>query len=89
MIKFNRTIGLVAAGLCLAGVTSPAFAQAQQRLVGTSRVEAVAAAPRASQAEQAPARLICVRDQLTGSHINRRVCRTQAEWDRMGGLADD
>jgi hypothetical protein len=88
MIKFNRTIGVVAAGLCLAGVTSPAFAQAQQRLVGTSRVEAVAA-PRAPQAEQAPARLICVRDQLTGSHINRRVCRTQAEWDRMGGLAED
>ena len=31
-------------------------------------------------------RMICVRAQLTGSRLNRRICRTQREWDEDGGV---
>ena len=30
--------------------------------------------------------MICVRAQLTGSRLNRRICRTQREWDEDGGV---
>ena len=26
---------------------------------------------------------------VTGSRISRHICRTRAEWDRMGGLPED
>ena len=34
-------------------------------------------------------RRICVNLELSGSHMIRRVCRTQAEWDARGGLDTD
>jgi hypothetical protein len=34
-------------------------------------------------------RRICVNMELSGSHMVRRVCRTQAEWDARGGLDTD
>lgn len=38
-------------------------------------------------ASAAPAeRRICARVELSGTRISRRVCRTQAEWNREGGL---
>ena len=33
-----------------------------------------------------PDREICVRAQLTGSRLNRRICRTQRQWDEDGGV---
>lgn len=31
-------------------------------------------------------RRICAMVELTGSRLVRRICRTQAEWDRAGGV---
>ena len=93
MTKFNRTIGVAAAVLCVAGAAAPVLAQTQDRMVGTGQLdvakESRAARPRASQASQDPNRRICVRADLSGSRISRHICRTRAEWDRVGGLPDD
>ncbi len=92
MTKFNRTIRLAAAGLCLAGAAGPAFAQPQNRMPGMGQLEASTeqrvVRPRASQTAQDSNRRICVRASLSGSRITRQICHTQAEWDAMGGLPE-
>lgn len=35
---------------------------------------------------QDPDRTICVRTQITGSRLMRRVCRTAREWEEEGGI---
>jgi len=31
-------------------------------------------------------RRICVREQLSGSHLTRRICKTAREWQAAGGV---
>lgn len=92
MTKLNRTFRLAAAGLCLAGVTAPAFAQPQNRMPGMGQFEAATeqrvVRPRVSQTAQDSNRRICVRASLSGSRITRQICHTQAEWNSMGGLPE-
>ncbi len=87
----NSTIRNAAVGLLLAGAMAPAYAAQPERLASTNQ-GAVAKAPgngaAAPRTEQDTSRRVCVRMQLSGSRISREVCRTQAEWDRMGGLPE-
>lgn len=39
--------------------------------------------------EENTERRICVRVELSGSHVTRRICRTQREWDERGGLESE
>jgi hypothetical protein len=77
-----RPLLSVAAGSLLVALATPAAAQSQ------------AAGNSASEAENsgqttAPRRRICVLQQFTGSRLPRKICKTQQEWDREGGLVQD
>lgn len=66
---------IAAAALLAAGAAAPL------------RAEATVQQARSSASADANAdRRICVRMELPNSRLPRRVCRTQAEWDRLGGL---
>lgn len=66
-----RLITMAAVGLTLAGGIVPAQAMAQTRQ------------PTQSSASE---RKICVLEESTGRRIMRKVCRTRAQWERLGGL---
>jgi hypothetical protein len=88
----NRTIRYAAASLLLAGAMAPAYAGQSERLANngqTAAAKAPNAAPASARAERATPRRICVRMEMSGTRISREVCRTQAEWDRTGGLPDE
>lgn len=78
-------IAALSAATCLSlGFSLPA---------GAARVDTRADSPgqaagssAARTASNNPDREICVRAQLTGSRLNRRVCRTQRQWDEDGGV---
>jgi len=74
--------------LAAAGALSVAFAMpasAAQTVPRTSAPPAQSADPDAAARSDAD-RMVCVRAQLTGSRLNRRICRTQREWDEDGGV---
>lgn len=62
-------------------------------VVAAAILAAGVAAPLHAQQQQtssnASERRICVRMELTGTRVVRQVCRTQAEWDRAGGIPTD
>lgn len=67
---------IVAAALLAASAAAPlqaATGQAAQH--GAQRAE--------------PARRICVRVELPATRVPRRICRTEAEWARSGGVPTD
>lgn len=74
------TAGAFSLAFATPAVATPAFAQSAPR--------EAAEETRENAAEQArdPDRMICVRAQLTGSRLNRQICRTQREWDEDGGV---
>ena len=70
-----------AATLLCAGFSAPAFAQ---NTVTTNSSAQQRATARSSAGEGS--QRICVRAEITGSRMQRNICRTRAEWDRAGGL---
>ena len=77
----NIYAGFAAALLAAAAI--PATAQAQS---GTQSSQ-----PRARTGDNANEgeRMVCMRVQLSGSRVTRRVCRTQSEWESRGELHND
>lgn len=79
MIFFARTrivqAGAVAAAALLAAAAAPLQAATADQLAAQQR------SPNANSE-----RRICAMVELTGSRVVRRICRTQAEWDRAGGV---
>lgn len=74
----RKPILLCAAGLLALGLANPAVA-------ADDNVRAARDAAANQTAEAAdPDRMICVRAQLTGSRLYRRVCRTAREWQEDG-----
>ena len=74
---------LAAAGALTAAFSLPAqAAQTAPRSTAPQERPADANADAGSDAD----RMVCVRAQLTGSRLNRRICRTQREWDMDGGV---
>lgn len=81
-------IAALAAAACLSlGLSLPANA------TGTARVEQRADSEQSAGSSSArtaasnnPDREICVRAQITGSRLYRRICRTQRDWDADGGV---
>jgi len=72
-----------AAILLCAGLSAPAFAGDTVTANASAQVRA-----RTSSEANAEQR-ICVRAEITGSRMQRNICRTRAEWDRAGGLPTD
>ncbi len=70
----RKTILLSVVGVIALGCIAPASARD-------------AAQPETSSSND-PGRTICVRAQITGSRLNRRICRTAREWEEEGGLPE-
>ena len=73
----------LAAALLVAGAATPLQAAA---VPGTANTSAQTSEPRQNNAQASSERRICVRMALSNTRIERRVCKTQAEWDREGGV---
>ena len=74
---------LAAAGAMIVAFSTPASAvQTAPRSTAPEPRSADADSEARSDAD----RIICVRARLTGSRLNRRICRTQREWDEDGGV---
>lgn len=76
----RTSIILPVAGAIALGCVAPASARDDN-----SRAARDAAQPEAAGSND-PERTICVRAQITGSRLNRRICRTAREWEEEGGL---
>ena len=83
--RFDRAASLTAA--VLFAFALPAHASNTANSNATNRPSPDAAAQRTN--ESSDARQICVRVQLSGSHVTRRVCKTAQEWENAGGLPTD
>lgn len=82
----NLLISSAAALLCATALPAVAAPSANNDTSANSSGQA-----RSAQSRDANRR-ICIRTQLSSSRIERLVCRTQAEWDRMranGELDED
>ncbi len=78
----RKTILLSVAGVIALGCVAPASARDDN-----ARAARDAAQPEAASSND-PERTICVRAQITGSRLNRRICRTAREWEEEGGLPE-
>jgi hypothetical protein len=79
--RFARVAALVAAASLSMAFTEPGSAARTD-----PRAPEQGSSIAARTATPDPNREICVRAQLTGSRLNRRICRTQREWDEDGGV---
>lgn len=87
----NIVISLAAAA-ALATYALPAAAQQQRTMLAAPQAQdsngtGAAAAPRARGG--VGERVICMRVELSGSHVSRRVCRTEREWRDRGEFDDN
>lgn len=71
---------LAAAGLAVA--TLPA----QASVAGQSGSRDSAQQRETARDANAGERRICIRERLSGSHIDRPICKTRAEWEALGVL---
>jgi hypothetical protein len=82
----NARIAALTAAACLSlGFTLPAGAARVEQRADANEQSGGTSAARAATSNN-PDREICVRAQLTGSRLNRRICRTQRQWDEDGGV---
>ena len=79
-------IFVTAAALIGASLSTPVLAQPQYAVSGNAASQQQAA-PARSNANSSE-RQICVRMELTGTRVARRICRTAAEWERSGGVPE-
>lgn len=76
-----RNLLIVTAAGALAAIAVPASAQNSAALHADDNSSSGQRAAREN-----PDRRICVRVELSGSRLVRRVCRTAREWEARGGL---
>lgn len=60
---------MIAAAVLVAGATAPAYA-----------ADPTSDAPKAATVKVEKTKRYCVVDTPTGSHIQKKICRTRAEW---------
>jgi hypothetical protein len=80
--SLNRAVVLAGAAALFAGMSLPGHAQSRSGPDGGS--SSPAAAPAERNDGDAATRMICVRFELTASRVQRRICRTEAEWRARG-----
>jgi hypothetical protein len=50
---------------------------------------AAASAPASDKSAPDPNRVVCHKEQVTGSRFYKRICMTQAEWDQLTAQAEE
>ncbi|MGZ8310759.1 MAG: hypothetical protein ACXWUR_01730 [Allosphingosinicella sp.] len=83
LIRFDRTLGLVAAGALCAGRALPASAQTHANQTQPTSTTS-GGSTRADRPNDD--RRICVQAEFTNSRISRRICKTASEWEAAGGI---
>ena len=86
-----RAYAATIASSALLAIAAPAVA-AQNRdyaVANSGEQRPAQARAAASRANAQSERRICVNAEMTGSRLTNRICRTAAEWERMGGLPTD
>ena len=73
------------AGALLAGLATPASAGLYAG-ADTAKANRPAQRPAPRTAAPDPNREICLVTRLTGSRLQRRICKTAEEWEAAGGL---
>ena len=79
--RVARTSILVASAAIILGFSLPAAA-ARTDTRAANPQSATTQTPQSAASD--PDRMICVRAQLTGSRLNRRICRTERQWAEDG-----
>jgi hypothetical protein len=74
-------LALVMAAAAVAGADAPATATAQDQAV-------VVKAPDKALTAPDPERVVCRKEQVTGSRFYKRVCLTQEQWDAQTAQAE-
>jgi hypothetical protein len=75
-----RAIGRLSAIVAAAAlVATPAFAAGNDPTTDPAPVKQERTAPQAAKAPKA-SQQYCVQDEITGSRMPRKVCKTRAEW---------
>ena len=80
MNKFHGIGRIAAIAAAVALTATPAFAASNDPTTSTPKQER--AAPKASSEAQK----YCVEDQVTGSRLKHRTCKTRAEWISEDGF---
>ncbi|MGQ0591061.1 MAG: hypothetical protein ACT4N8_16290 [Sphingosinicella sp.] len=76
------------AGALLAGLAAPASA-GRYAAADTAKANRPAQRPAPRATAPDPNREICLVTRLTGSRLQRRICKTAEEWEAAGGLPTD
>lgn len=79
IVSRTRFITVAAASVALLGSLAPAQAAPAPASRAGANVQGQ------NQSAEQPRR-ICATMEFTGTRVTRRVCRTAAEWDRVGGV---
>ena len=85
-IRFQHCAGVAACALIVFAL--PASATNGSSNAARPAPEATQRSENPDQAQEANARKICVRVQLSGSRIARPVCKTAQEWETAGGIPE-
>ena len=80
----KRLIQSIAAAGLIAAFSAPTLAQGPTQ----NSASPEASAPQAGRSASRERR-ICVYQEMTGSRLPRKICQTQREWDREGGVPTD
>ena len=80
----------LAAVAALSTIALPAAAQQQRSVAPAAQNQGASGTP-AARAPRARGsdRMVCMDVELSGSHVTRRVCRTEREWQARGELDAD
>lgn len=79
----NHAAIIALTGAMLAGLAAPAVAGTTP---DSENRQAAAAQAEARHSGGDDQRRICVRTELTGSRVQRTICKTAAQWEAEGGL---
>lgn len=79
----HRSAAIAVALTLAVGLAAPVHAQDPSTNGASS---SGSAGPQQRNVRRARERLICIRGEITGSRIERQVCRTEAEWRAMGDV---
>lgn len=84
----NIVISLAAVA-ALSTFALPAAAQQQRTVTDTPQDQAASGTAARAPSARGSDRMVCMKVELSGSHVTRRVCRTEREWQARGELDAD
>jgi len=84
-MTLNRTFARLPFAAAAALVTVTSFALTAPASAAPGAAPVMTAATALAAATDASTK-ICVVERLTGSRLDKKICRTKAQWEALGGL---